>query len=131
MSVGGSYNWCWCISFFAFFRSELSPRGNWNICFMAALCLLIVTRPNLEVAININQKGSQLAGKNIGVVLVLWCAWKCVFTAISSSVDIPKFHGCHLLKQQHMSSYRGSQSYKAHSVHLPPPFSARGGGGGV
>ena len=44
-----------------------------------------------------NQEASPSAGKNAGIVLVLCCTWKCVPTAISGSVDISEFPGCHFL----------------------------------
>ena len=75
---------------------------------MAALCHLIVRRPNLEITTNSIQENSLLAGKNIGVVLVPWCAWKSVPATISDGADISKIPGWHLLQQ--MSSQRGSQS---------------------
>ena len=46
-----------------------------------------------------NQKASPSVGKNIGVVLVSCCTWKCVPTAISDGVDISEVPGCHLLWQ--------------------------------
>ena len=42
-----------------------------------------------------NQEASLLAGKNTRVVLVPFCIWKCVPTAISGGVDISKVPGCH------------------------------------
>ena len=75
---------------------------------MAALCHMVVRRPSLEVATKSNQKDSKLTGKNIGVALLLWRAWKCAFTAFSGCVDITKVPGCHLLQQ--ISFRRGSQS---------------------
>ena len=44
-----------------------------------------------------DQEASPLAGKNTGVVLVPYCPWKCVPTAISGGVDISGVPGCHLL----------------------------------
>ena len=43
-----------------------------------------------------NQEVSPKASKNTGVVLVPFCAWKCVPTAISGGVDISEVPGCHL-----------------------------------
>ena len=40
---------------------------------------------------------SPAAGKNTGIVLVPFCEWKCVCTAISGGVDISEVSGCHLL----------------------------------
>ena len=54
-----------------------------------------------------DQEVSPSAGKNARVVLVSCTTWKCVPTAISSSVNIFKILGCHLLQQ--MSSQWGSQ----------------------
>ena len=54
-----------------------------------------------------NQKGSLSTGKNIGVVLVPWCTWKCISIAIFGGVNIPRIPWCHLL--QKMSSHRGSK----------------------
>ena len=51
MNAGGSYNYCWCSSFFGFLRPDLSPWGGYrNRCFLVALCCLIVRRLNLVVA---------------------------------------------------------------------------------
>ena len=47
------------------------------------------------------------AGKNTLVRFVAGCAWKCVPTAILSSVNIPKVPGCHLSRK--ISSQWGSQ----------------------
>ena len=66
------------------------------MCFLIALCRLIVRRPNLEVA---TKTLSPSAGKNTGVVLVPCRAWKCVPTAICGGVDIFEVPGCHLLRQ--------------------------------
>ena len=44
-----------------------------------------------------DQEVSASAGKNTRVILVPYCAWKCVPTAISSDVDISEVLGCHLL----------------------------------
>ena len=46
-----------------------------------------------------DQEASQLADKNTGLVLVPFCMWKCVSTAIFSVVDISEIPGCHLLQQ--------------------------------
>ena len=43
-----------------------------------------------------NQEVSPSASKNTGVVLVSFCAWKCVPTAISGGVDISEVPGYHL-----------------------------------
>ena len=39
-----------------------------------------------------NQEASLSADKNIGIVLVSYCSYKCVPTAISGGVKVP---GCH------------------------------------
>ena len=44
-----------------------------------------------------NQEASLSAGKNIGIVLVSCCSWKCIPTYISGGVDISEAPGCHLL----------------------------------
>ena len=44
-----------------------------------------------------NQEASPSVGKNIGIVLVPCCAWKCVATAISGGVDTSEVPACHLL----------------------------------
>ena len=44
-------------------------------------------------------KASPSAGKNTRVVLMPYCAWTCVLTAISAGVDISDVPGCHLLWQ--------------------------------
>ena len=44
-----------------------------------------------------NQAASVSAGKDIGIVLVSCCSWKCIRTAISSGVDISRVPGCYLL----------------------------------
>ena len=41
----------------------------------------------------------QSAGKNTGVVLVPFCARKCIPKAICGGVDIAEVPGCHLLQQ--------------------------------
>ena len=46
-----------------------------------------------------DQEAFPLAGKNTGIVLVPWCGWKCVPTAISSEVDTSEVPGCRLLQQ--------------------------------
>ena len=46
-----------------------------------------------------NQEVSLSSSKNIGVVLLPCCAYKCVPTAISCGADISEFPGCHLLRQ--------------------------------
>ena len=42
-----------------------------------------------------HQEDSPSAGKSSGIVLMPCCAWKCVPTAIFSSVHISEVHGCH------------------------------------
>ena len=49
-------------------------------------------RPNLEVATKKRLLHQQ-------VVLVPYCAWKCIPTANSDGVDISEVPGCHLLRQ--------------------------------
>ena len=44
-----------------------------------------------------NQEASLSAGKNIGIVLVSCCSWKCIPIAISGGVDISEIPECHLL----------------------------------
>ena len=46
-----------------------------------------------------DHEASLSVGKNTGVVLVPYRAWKCVSTAISGSLDIFEVPGCHLLWQ--------------------------------
>ena len=46
-----------------------------------------------------NQETSPSTGKNTGVVLVSFCAWKCVPTAISGVANIFEVPGCYLLRQ--------------------------------
>ena len=46
-----------------------------------------------------SQEASPSVDKNNGIVLVPFCAWKCVPTAISGGVDIFEVPGCHLLRQ--------------------------------
>ena len=53
------------------------------------------------------QEAPPSAGKNAGVVLVSYCAWNCIPTAIYGGADISEVAGCHLLRQ--ISSQRGSQ----------------------
>ena len=45
-----------------------------------------------------DQEASPSAGKNTGIELVPYRAWKCVPTAISGGVDICEVPGCHLLQ---------------------------------
>ena len=52
-----------------------------------------------------DQEASPSTGKNTRVVLVLYCAGKCVLPAISGGVNIFEFLGYHLLWQ--MSSWLG------------------------
>ena len=47
---------------------------------------------------NSDQDASPSAGKNTGIVLVPYCAWKCVPTAISCGMDISEVPGRHLLQ---------------------------------
>ena len=47
---------------------------------------------------NSDQEASPSAGKNTGIVLVPYCAWKCVPTAISGGMDISEVPGLHLLQ---------------------------------
>ena len=47
---------------------------------------------------NSDQEASPSAGKNMGIVLVPYCAWKCVPTAISCGMDISEVPGRHLLQ---------------------------------
>ena len=54
-----------------------------------------------------NQEVSPSAGKNIRVVLVPFCAWRCVPTATFSGMGISEVPVCHLLWQ--MSSQWASQ----------------------
>ena len=42
------------------------------------------------------QEASPSAGKNIGIVLVPCCTWKCVPTAVYSGVDISDVHSVNL-----------------------------------
>ena len=48
---------------------------------------------------SIDQEASPSTGKNTGIVLVRYHAWKCVPTAISVGLDISEGPGCHLLQQ--------------------------------
>ena len=63
---------------------------------MVALCRLIGKETELGSS---DQEASPSAGKNTGIVLVPYCGWKCVPTAISGSRDISEVLGCHLLQQ--------------------------------
>ena len=47
-----------------------------------------------------NQQASLSAGKNIGIVLVSCCSWKCIPTATSGGVDISEVPACHLLTDE-------------------------------
>ena len=49
MNAGGNCGWCWCLMFFGFLRTDLSPWGYGNKCFLVALCHLMVRRLNFEV----------------------------------------------------------------------------------
>ena len=46
-----------------------------------------------------NQEASLSAGKNIGIVLVSCCSWKCIPIYISSGVGVFEVPGCHLVFQ--------------------------------
>ena len=63
------------------------------MCFLVALCHLVIRRKNLKV----KQEAFPSAGKNAGLVLVPCCSWKCVPAAISGGVDIFWVPWCHLL----------------------------------
>ena len=54
-----------------------------------------------------DQEASPSAGKNIGVILVPCCAWKCVLIAVSCGVNISGVPVYHLLQQ--MISLQGPQ----------------------
>ena len=43
-----------------------------------------------------NQDASLSVDKNIGIVLVSCCSWKCIPTTISGGVNISEVPGCHL-----------------------------------
>ena len=81
--------------FFGFLRPDLSPSGYWNKCFLVALCRLIVRKPNLEVA---TKRLLYHQVKIPGQFQYHVREWKCIPTAISSSVDISEVPGCHLLR---------------------------------
>ena len=49
------------------------------------------------------QKKILLTGENTGVVLVPYCAWKGVPTAISNAVVISEVPGCHFLGQMRVT----------------------------
>ena len=61
-------------------------------------CTVPPNSKEIELESN-DQEASPSAVKNIGIVLVSYCTWKCVPTANSGSVDISKIPGCHLLRQ--------------------------------
>ena len=42
----------WCLSFIGFVRPDLSPWGYRNMCFLVALCHLIVRRLNLWYSVD-------------------------------------------------------------------------------
>ena len=44
-----------------------------------------------------DQELSPSAGRNTGIILVPYCTWKCVPTALSGGVNISEVPGCHLL----------------------------------
>ena len=90
--------------FFGFLRTDMSPWGDGNRCFLVALCRLIVRTPNLEVA---TKRLLHQQVKIPGLFGCHVCAWKSVPIAISGGVDIFEVPGCHLLGQ--MSSQWGSQ----------------------
>ena len=46
-----------------------------------------------------DQEASPSVGRNTGIVLVLYRAWKCGSTAIFGGVDISEVPVCHLVRQ--------------------------------
>ena len=61
---------------------------------------------------SIDQEDCPSAGKNTGIGLVPFCAWKCVPTDIYSSVGISEVTGCHLsdrgvLSEDHKNYFKG------------------------
>ena len=61
-------------------------------------CIVLPDRKETKLGSS-NEQASPSAGKNTEIVLVPYCAWKSVPTAISSGVDIPEVPACHLLQQ--------------------------------
>ena len=73
---------------------------------MLSCCTVLPDSKETECGVS-NQEASPSIGKNTGIVLVPFCSWKCVTTAVSGGVDISKVPGCHLLWQ--MNSQGRSQ----------------------
>ena len=65
---------------------------------MLSCCTVLPDSKETECGVS-NQEASPSIGKNTGIVLVPFCSWKCVTTAVSGGVDISKVPGCHLLWQ--------------------------------
>ena len=74
------------MSFFGFFRPNLSPQGYKNRCFLVSLWILIVQEDKLGSSTLV---ASSLEDKNTGVVSEPFCVLKCAPTAIYSGADIP------------------------------------------
>ena len=54
----------------------------------------------------------QLSKTNTGIVLMPCCAWKCVPTAVSSSVHISEVHGCHEFSVRVTKLFQGLVSHQ-------------------
>ena len=70
------------------------------MCFLVALCCLLVRRPNLEVA------AKKLLHQQVNIlILVLCCAWKTVSTALSDGQDISEVPGFHSVFRESHKNY--------------------------
>ena len=64
---------------------------------MFSVCTMLPNSKETKLEIS-DQEASPSAGKNTEIVLVPYCAWKCVPTVISGSMDISEVPRCHLLQ---------------------------------
>ena len=58
-------------------------------------CTVLLDSKETELG-SVNEEASPTADKNTGVVLVPYCIWKHILTAVLGGADIPKVPGCHL-----------------------------------
>ena len=83
MNTGRSCDWCWYISFFGFFRSDLSP---WEYGNMFSSCTMQPDRKKTELGGSNHMLFLQKL-KITGVVLASYSAWTRNPVAISGGVD--------------------------------------------
>ena len=62
---------------------------------MFSVCTVLPDSKEIKIGSS-NKEASLSADKDIGIVLVSCCLWKCIPTSISGRVNISKVLGCHL-----------------------------------